>query len=62
MIFPRSHFYFWNDYTALNAAVGVAKQNIDHGEIQLLHAWTERESPALLAKFLEFERRLRQIN
>lgn len=54
-----SHFYFWNDYTALNAAVGVAAQNSDEVDIDLLRAWTERESPALLQKFAEFEQRLR---
>jgi hypothetical protein len=53
-----AHFYFWSDYTALNAAVGVAAQNSDEVEIDLLRAWTERESPELLEKFAEFEQRL----
>jgi hypothetical protein len=33
-----AHFYFWNDYTALNAAVGVAAQNFDGVDIDLLRA------------------------
>lgn len=53
-----AHFYFWNDYTALNAAVAVAAQNIDEVSIDGLRSWTERESAALLEKFIEFERRL----
>jgi len=55
-----AHFYFWSDYPALNAAVGVAAQSFDEVGIDLLRAWTERESPALLEKFAEFEQRLRQ--
>ncbi len=54
-----AHFYYWNDYTALNAAVGVAADARGEIDLGLLHTWTERESPALLAKFAEFERRLR---
>ena len=54
-----AHFYFWNDYTALNAAVGVAAQAREEIHIDVLRAWTERESPALLEKFAEFTRRLR---
>jgi len=54
-----AHFYFWSDYTALNAAVAVAAHNIHKADIDVLRAWTERESPALLEKFDEFERRLR---
>lgn len=50
-----SHFYFWNDYSALNAAVAVAVQLDD--EIESLREWTQRESPALLGKFAEFEKR-----
>ena len=55
-----AHFYFWSDYTALNAAVGVAAQHISEVDIDLLRAWTERESPALLEKFAEFAKRLRR--
>jgi len=54
-----AHFYFWSDYTALNAAVAVAARNTHKADIDDLRAWTERESPALLQKFAEFERRLR---
>ena len=53
-----AHFYFWNDYTALNAAVGVAAQAPAEINMDRLRAWTERESPALLEKLTEFERRL----
>jgi hypothetical protein len=54
-----SHFYFWNDYTALNAAVGVALA-LDEEDVQKLREWTARESDALLTRFSEFERRLRE--
>ena len=54
-----AHFYFWNDYTALNAAVGVAAQSSDEVDMDSLRTWTERESPTHLEKFAEFERRLR---
>ncbi|MDQ6929990.1 MAG: hypothetical protein M3126_04915 [Candidatus Eremiobacteraeota bacterium] len=53
-----SHFYFWSDYTALNAAVAVAAQQITDSDMDNLRTWTERESPALLDKFAEFQRRL----
>lgn len=53
-----AHFYHWNDYTALNAAVGVAAQAPDEVDMELVRRWTERESPVLLEKFAEFERRL----
>lgn len=52
-----SHFYFWNDYTALNAAVAVASV-ITESDKNYLRTWTSRESPQLLEKFAEFERRL----
>lgn len=51
-----SHFYFWNDYSALNAAVAVAAK-LDAREIESLREWTQRESAALLEKFAEFEKR-----
>ena len=52
-----AHFYFWRDYTALNAAVAVAAASPDDVDFNLLRTWTERESSALLADFAEFERR-----
>lgn len=55
-----SHYYFWNDYPALNAAAAVAAPLGDE-EMQDVRAWTERESPALLEKFAEFERRRSQV-
>ncbi len=54
-----AHFYFWNDYEALNAAVAVAATSADGVDLDGLRAWTQRESPALLEKLEEFERRLR---
>ena len=53
-----AHFYYWNDYTALNAAVAVANKGIDEVDMDFLRDWTRRESAELLAKFAEFERRL----
>ncbi|GAC1590804.1 MAG: hypothetical protein NVS3B28_18090 [Candidatus Velthaea sp.] len=53
-----AHFYFWSDYTALNAAVGVAAQNFAEVDIDFVRAWTEHESQALLEKFAEVEQRL----
>jgi hypothetical protein len=55
-----AHFYFWNDYTALNAAVSVAAQSPEEVDLVFLRTWTERESPELLEKFAEFEERLRK--
>jgi hypothetical protein len=52
-----AHYYHWDDYTALNAAVAVAAQ-LDSQDVESLRKWTARESPALLEKFGEFERRL----
>ncbi len=57
-----AHFYFWDDYTALGAAVGVARA--EHGaDVNLndLRDWTQRESAAsgidYAVKFAEFIRR-----
>lgn len=51
-----AHFYHWDDFTALNAAVAVAAANIDDINADLLRSWSEREDS--LAKFKEFERRV----
>ena len=51
-----AHFYHWNDYTALNAAVGVGAANIDNVNMDLLRSWSARKDS--LIKFTEFERRL----
>jgi len=56
-----AHYYHWNDYTALNAAVAVAAMNAGRVHYRLLRDWTRRESPELMAKFAEFERRLRDL-
>ncbi len=53
-----AHFYYWNDYTALNAAVAVAASNPGDVDVKLIRSWTQRESPDLLPKFAEFKQRL----
>ncbi|HVA29313.1 MAG TPA: hypothetical protein VNF68_14115 [Candidatus Baltobacteraceae bacterium] len=53
-----AHFYHWNDYTALNAAVAVAANGIDDIDMALLEAWTRREDEQLEEKLAEFKRRL----
>jgi hypothetical protein len=55
-----AHYYYWSDYTALNAAVGVAVHGGEQVDLATLRAWTERESPDFLVKLAEFERRLAQ--
>lgn len=55
-----AHFYHCDDYTALNAAVGVAVAADHDVDFAALRAWTERESANLLEKFPEFERRVNQ--
>lgn len=51
-----AHFYHWNDYTALNAAVGVAAAYIHDVNMDLLRSWSTREDGSI--KFAEFELRL----
>jgi hypothetical protein len=55
-------FYYWNDYTSLNAAVGVARAHVDQIDFALLREWTEREGgPPPLdfgPKFKEFLKRV----
>lgn len=51
-----SHFYFWHDYSALHAAVAVAAQ-LEARDMAFLREWTERELPAFLDKYAEFEKR-----
>ncbi len=53
-----AHYYHWEDFTALNAAVAVAASDPATVDRRSLIDWTERESPAFLEKFAEFERRL----
>jgi hypothetical protein len=53
-----AHFYHWKDFTALNAAVGVAAENMDEVALDRLRVWTETEGPALIESFVEFKRRL----
>jgi hypothetical protein len=57
-----AHFYHWDDYTALNAAVGVARSQREHVDLSKLREWTEREvGPGAAdrrSKFQEFLNRL----
>lgn len=53
-----SHFYYWKDFTALNAAVAVAAENPREVDLDRLRSWTEREGAALLEGFDVFKRRL----
>jgi hypothetical protein len=57
------HFYHWKDYTALNAAVAVARLRRQEIDLDRLRDWTERESAPggydHRPKFEEFLRRLR---
>jgi hypothetical protein len=39
-----AHFFHWNDYTALKAAVGVARTHREHIHFDRLEAWAESES------------------
>ena len=55
-----AHFYHWEDFTALNAAVGVARAKKEDIDMSLLRSWSEREDS--LGKFAEFERRLDAAN
>jgi hypothetical protein len=48
---------YWNDYTALHAALAVAAACPVDVDLDGLRAWTKRESPSLDEKFAEFERR-----
>lgn len=52
-----AHFYHWDDYTALKAAVGVAAAQIQNLHLDLVQSWSTREEHSV--KFAEFERRLR---
>jgi len=52
-----THFFHWNDFTALNAAVAVATKHIDAIDMEPLRSWSKREDN--LAKCAEFERRVR---
>jgi hypothetical protein len=60
-----SHFYHWDDYTALNAAVGVARSHRARIDFPSLRVWTERESGPPPAdhrpKLEEFLRRLDMV-
>ncbi len=50
-----AHFYHWNDFTGLNAAVAVAAANFDDVDMELVRSWSKREDN--IEKFIEFERR-----
>jgi hypothetical protein len=57
-------FYYWNDYTSLNAAVGVTRAHRHRIDFDVLQAWTERESGPpptdYETKYAEFLRRLEE--
>lgn len=53
-----AHFYHWDDYTALNAAVAVAAAKAHDVLMDVLRSWSAREER--LAKFAEFELRLKK--
>jgi len=53
-----AHFFFWDDFTALGAAVAVARAHANADDIEHIRRWSERESPAFTKKFAEFARRL----
>jgi len=53
-----AHFYHWDDYTALNAAVGVAVASPVDVDMGTIRAWSAREGH--IEKFSEFEHRLVQ--
>ncbi len=56
-----AHFYYWNDYTALKAAVGVARKHRRRIDLQKLQEWTQREGGGFegyMPKFREFLARL----
>ena len=39
-----AHFYHWNDYTALAAAIGVTREHRENVDLAKVREWTERES------------------
>lgn len=58
-----AHFYHWNDYHALAAAVAVARAHCRSNDFVELEAWTDRESSPgknFRSKYAEFQRRIQQ--
>jgi hypothetical protein len=53
-----AHFFFWDDFTALGAAVAVARAHANADDVERIRRWSERESTAFATKFDEFTRRL----
>ncbi len=54
-------YYYWNDYTSLAAAVGVARAHRDQIDFERLSEWTERGGGAstdYVSKYAEFLKRL----
>ncbi|MHB8178868.1 MAG: hypothetical protein ACYDA5_07865 [Vulcanimicrobiaceae bacterium] len=56
-----THFYYWGDYTALDAAINVAAAHIHEVNDELIRTWTAREGHEHTAKYEEFRRRLHEI-
>jgi hypothetical protein len=54
-----AHFFHWNDYTALNAAVGVAVEKMDDIDVKLLRSWAALEGSECIEKLGVFEDRVR---
>jgi hypothetical protein len=58
-----AHFFHWDDYTALTAAIGVARSHRQSVDIANLREWTDRESGSgrddHRPKFEQFLSRLR---
>jgi hypothetical protein len=58
-----ANFYFWDDYSALQAAVQVARRRRGLTDLPELRRWTERESGASgVAYLLKFEDFLSRLN
>jgi len=53
-----AHFFHWDDFTALEAAVAVARAHANANDLEQIHRWSERESRLFAEKFGEFRRRL----
>ena len=52
-----AHFYYWNDYSALDAAVAVAVAQNNEIDLDAIRAWTLREGAVHVKKLTTFEER-----
>ncbi len=53
-----AHFFHWDDFTALQAAIAVAAARPTDVDLERISRWSERESPEFKEKFAQFTRRL----